>query len=253
MGAVFAAEDPLLERPIALKVMLPHAATAADSRQRFLDEARAAAALQHDHVVAIYQVGEDRGVPFFAMPLLKGETLESRLKRDRLLPAAEAVRIGREIARGLAAAHEGGLIHRDIKPANIWLEQPAARVKILDFGLARPTRRSDNLTQSGTILGTPAYMSPEQAHGQPVDPRSDLFSLGSVLYHLCTGKPPFSGEDHLAILAGGCLGAAPAAPTKPTPTSHRRCRIQGDALAGQAARASTAFGPCRRGGVDGCW
>jgi serine/threonine protein kinase len=201
MGVVYKAEDLQLRRPVALKAMLPTLAVSPSNRQRFLREAQAAAAVVHDHIVTIFHVGEDRGIPFLAMQLLEGQTLEDRLQRSRRLPAAQVVRIGREIAEGLAAAHERGLIHRDIKPGNIWLEAERQRVKILDFGLARSARGDSHLTQSGAIVGTPAYMAPEQACGQAVDPRSDLFSLGCVLYRLCTGELPFKGKDTLATLA----------------------------------------------------
>lgn len=135
MGAVFEAEDIQLGRTVALKVMLPKLSRNPEAKARFLREARAQAAIEHDHVVAIHQVGESNGTPFIAMPLLRGETLAAAMRRGRL-PTADVLRIGREIAEGLAAAHEKKLIHRDIKPANIWLEGPRRRVKILDFGLA---------------------------------------------------------------------------------------------------------------------
>ena len=137
MGVVFLGHDPLLERPVALKAMLPMLAVSPSAKQRFLREARAAAAIKHDHIVTIYQVGEDRGVPFLAMEFLEGESLDDRLKRESRLPVKELLRIGREAAEGLSAAHQRGLIHRDIKPGNIWLEGERGRVKILDFGLAR--------------------------------------------------------------------------------------------------------------------
>ncbi len=207
MGVVFRAEDPQLQRPVALKAMLPALADSASARQRFLREARAAAALKHDHIVGVYQVSEDGGVPYLAMEFLNGEPLDERLQREGKLPLAEVLRIGREIALGLAAAHERGLIHRDIKPANIWLEagEPGAsatggRVKILDFGLARATGVESQLTQQGVIIGTPAYMAPEQAQGKEVDPRCDLFSLGCVLYRMATGAPPFRGSDMISTL-----------------------------------------------------
>jgi WD40 repeat protein/serine/threonine protein kinase len=200
MGVVYQAEDLALKRLVALKVMLPSQAASETGRQRFLREAQAAAKIEHDHIVTIHQVGEDRGVPFLAMPLLKGEPLDERLKREGRLPLAEVMRIGRETAEGLAAAHEQGLVHRDIKPANIWLEAGRQRVKILDFGLARVAGGDVNLTQQGAIVGTPAYMAPEQAQSQPVDARSDLFSLGCVLYRMATGKLPFNGNDAMALL-----------------------------------------------------
>jgi eukaryotic-like serine/threonine-protein kinase len=191
MGTVYRAEDPRLRRRVALKVMNPALARHPVAAQRFLREARAVATLTHDHIVAIYHVGEDRGVPFLAMPLLQGETLGDRLGREPRLSVAEVLRIGREIADGLAAAHAAGLVHRDVKPANVWLEAPGGRVKILDFGLVSDRNEDARLTQTGSLLGTPAYVSPEQARGKLVEPRSDLFSLGCVLYQLCAGTPPF--------------------------------------------------------------
>jgi serine/threonine protein kinase len=207
MGTVFLAEDVQLRRKVALKVMRPDVARKKAARERFLREARAVAALDHDHIVAIFQVGEDNGVPFLTMPLLNGETLETRLTREGCLPVDELVRIGRETAEGLAAAHAAGLIHRDIKPANLWLEPrpndppKEPRVKILDFGLARPQEPDENLTEEGMALGTPAYMSPEQVNAGPLDCRADVFSLGCVMYQLATGKRPFVGNGVGAILA----------------------------------------------------
>ncbi|HKI34305.1 MAG TPA: serine/threonine-protein kinase [Gemmataceae bacterium] len=200
MGVVFQAEDPQLGRLVALKVMRPGLASDAVVRKRFLREARAMAAIKHDHVLTVYQVGEERGIPFFAAGLLEGESLEDRPRREGHQPAAEVLRVGREMAEGLAAAHERGLVHRDVKPANVWLERPRGRVKVLDFGLARNSRAEANLTQKGTILGTPAYMAPEQAQGRAVDQRTDLFSLGCVLYRACTGRLAFPGDDKIAIL-----------------------------------------------------
>jgi len=215
MGMVFQAEDPSLERLVALKVMKPDRTSNDLARQRFVQEAKAAAAIQHDHIVTIYQVGEDRGVPYLAMQFLQGESLDDRLDRHEAVPAAEIVRIGKEIALGLSAAHERGLIHRDIKPANIWLEGGANgrdRVKILDFGLARSlTGGSQNLTRTGLVMGTPGYMAPEQARGnQPLDHRCDLFSLGCVMYHLCTGQEPFRREDAMSTLLALALEQPPS-------------------------------------------
>jgi formylglycine-generating enzyme required for sulfatase activity/WD40 repeat protein len=207
MGVVFLAQDTRLDRLVALKVMRPEMALKAEAKERFVRKAKAAAALEHDHIVAIYQVDEDRGVPYIAMPLLKGLSLEEWLRRREQgsPPAkprlAEIFKVGREIARGLAAAHARGLIHRDIKPANIWLDGSAGgRVKILDFGLARATTSDQDLTQTGMILGTPAFMAPEQAQGQKTDARADLFSLGVVLYRLSTGWLPFQGSDVISTL-----------------------------------------------------
>lgn len=167
MGLVFEAEDIRLKRRVALKVMKPVVAARDANRQRFLREAQAAAQVEHDHICPIYQVGEDNGVPFIAMPFLKGEPLDAHLKRH-CLRIGDAVRIARQTAEGLAAAHAQGLIHRDIKPANVWLEAPRGRVRILDFGLARSISENTNLTASGAVMGTPAYMAPEQARGRAV-------------------------------------------------------------------------------------
>lgn len=207
MGVVFKAEDPQLERAIALKAMLPSLAASASAKKRFLREAKAAAAIKHDHIVSIYQVGEDRGAPFLAMEFLEGEPLDVRLKRETTLPVTEVLRLGIEVADGLAAAHDKGLIQRDIKPGNIWLEGPRGRVKVLDFGLARSANGQEQLTQAGAIVGTPAFMAPEQAMGKAVDHRCDLFSLGCVLYRLCTGELPFKGADTLAILSSLAMDA----------------------------------------------
>ena len=216
MGIVLQAEDTQLQRRVALKVMRPALATNSESRQRFLREARAAACLEQDHIVTIYQVGEAAGLPFLAMQFLKGESLEARLNRDGALPVPDVLHIGRQVALGLAAAHEQGLIHRDIKPGNIWLEttgreardrgraggdkEQAYRVKILDFGLVRAADGHSRLTQTGAIVGTPAYMAPEQGRGQELDARCDLFSLGCVLYRMTTGRPAFSGSDAISTL-----------------------------------------------------
>ncbi len=202
MGVVFRAEDAHLRRPVALKVMLPQYAANPTDKARFLREARAQAQVEHDHVATIFQVGEDR-VPYLAMPLLKGLSLSEALRANPLVPLPSAVRIAREMAEGLAAAHEKGLIHRDIKPGNVWLEGKQLRVKILDFGLARAaaaTGPNEAVTQQGAVVGTPAYMSPEQARGEPLDARSDLFSLGTVLYQMMTGRQPFRSSNTTAIL-----------------------------------------------------
>ncbi|GIW82226.1 MAG: hypothetical protein KatS3mg105_4033 [Gemmatales bacterium] len=201
MGMVLQAEDPLLKRSIALKVMRPEVAANETSRKRFLREARATAAIESDYIVQIHQVGVERNVPFIAMQFLKGEPLDQRLKRVGKLPIEDSIRIAKQTALGLAAAHEHGLIHRDIKPANIWLEAKTDRVKIVDFGLARAAEGDDvQITKTGTILGTPAYMAPEQARSEAVDHRSDLFSLGAVLYRMLTGQLPFKGRDTMSTL-----------------------------------------------------
>lgn len=214
MGVVFEAEDPHLRRRVALKAMKPELYAGPLARQRFLREARAVAALEHDHIVTIYQVGEDAGVPYFAMQLLKGESLASRLQRVGKLPVDESLRLGREMAVGVAAAHACGLIHRDIKPGNIWLEagRGPTRAKLLDFGLARADGGDVSLTHSAAVLGTPSYMAPEQARNEPLDGRADLFSLGCVLYRAAVGAPAFQGSDPLSVL----MSLAASTPTPPS-------------------------------------
>jgi serine/threonine protein kinase len=191
MGIVLKAEDPQLNRSVAVKMLKPGLVATSAARQRFLREARAAAAVINDHIVPIYHVGEDRGVPYLVMPLLVGETLEMRFKREGRLPLAEVLRIGREAATGLAAAHDRGLVHRDIKPGNLWLDAGSGRVHILDFGLARIEEENSQLSQADRPIGTPGYMAPEQARGETAGPRADLFSLGCILYRLSTGAAPF--------------------------------------------------------------
>lgn len=190
-GQVFESEDPVLKRKVAIKFLRGHLLNHGPVRDLFLNEARAMAAIQHDHVISIHQVGQDGGNLFLVMPLLAGETLASRLQREGILPMAEVQRIGSELAQGLAAIHAKGLIHRDIKPANIWLEAGSGRVKVLDLGLAEDAA---SIRQGGSA-GTPAYMSPEQVRGEELDFRSDLFSVGSVLYECVTAKRAFPGNS----------------------------------------------------------
>ncbi|MFO0822309.1 MAG: protein kinase [Gemmataceae bacterium] len=200
MGAVFLAFDSRLDRRLAMKVMLPESAAHSDARERFLREARATAKVEHDNVVAIFEASEHNGIPYIAMPFLQGCSLDDYLKKFGNLSISQIVRIGRESAAGLAAAHAKGLIHRDIKPANLWLESPNGRVKVLDFGLARPVATDGELTGTGIVVGTPSFMSPEQGQGVKVDHRTDLFSLGVVLYRLCAGVNPFTGPSVMSIL-----------------------------------------------------
>ncbi len=207
MGVVYRAEDPRLKREVAIKVMLPQFAVNPQAKARFVREARAQAKVEHDHVVAILHIADHDGLPYIVMPLLKGMTLQAALKANPRPPLPEVIRIGREVAEGLAAAHEKGLVHRDIKPANVWLEGKKLRVKVLDFGLARTTVEVEAteasegpVTNVGAIVGTPAYMSPEQGRGLPLDGRTDLWSLGVMLYQMTTGELPFGGVTSLAIL-----------------------------------------------------
>ena len=201
-GTVLKVFDEQLHRVVAIKVLAPELAANATSRQRFLREARAAAAVRHENVIDIHAVDEGP-TSFLVMGYISGQTLQQKLDRCGPLPVKEILRIGTQVAAGLAAAHRQGLIHRDVKPSNILLENGVERVKLSDFGLARPTDDA-GLTQLGLIAGTPHYMSPEQAEGKQVDQRSDMFSLGSVLYALCTGSPPFRGDSSFAVLRKVC-------------------------------------------------
>jgi hypothetical protein len=203
MGTVTRAFDTKLHRVVAVKALAPHLATSSAARQRFVREARAAAAVTHDHIIAIHAVEDAEAVPYLVMQFIAGPTLQQKLDRTGQLPLKEILRIGLQVAEGLAAAHRQGLVHRDIKPANILLENGVERVKITDFGLARAGDDA-SLTQSGVVAGTPLYMSPEQAEGVAVDFRSDLFSLGSVLYAMCTGRAPFRAPSSLAVLKRVC-------------------------------------------------
>jgi serine/threonine-protein kinase len=203
MGIVFKALDPGLHRIVAIKVMATQLAAVPSARQRFTREAKATAAVCHEHIVTIHAVGETKGLPYFVMQFVGGVSLQERLEKRGPLSLDAILRIGMQTAQGLGAAHAQGLVHRDIKPANILLENGVERVKITDFGLARAASDA-SLTQSGVIVGTPQYMAPEQARGEAVDPRSDLFSLGSVLYFMCTGQEPFRGISSLAVIRRVC-------------------------------------------------
>lgn len=199
MGIVVKALDPGLNRNVAIKILASDMAAHGAARQRFAREARAAAAVVHENVMAIHAVAEARGVPFLVMPYIRGGSLERRLQEQGPQPVDAIVRVGLQVAAGLAAAHGQGLVHRDIKPANILLEEGTERVRITDFGLARAADDA-SMTVTGVIAGTPQYMSPEQAGGEVIDPRSDLFSLGSVMYAMAAGRAPFRAETSLGVL-----------------------------------------------------
>jgi serine/threonine protein kinase len=222
MGSVYLAEDLKLGRKAAIKTMRPELAANREDRERFVREARAAAAVEHENIVPVWGIGETAdGVPFIAMPFLQGESLDARMRREPIGSPSLLVKVACEVAEGLEAAHAAGLIHRDIKPANIWLEgdlaspDPAKRVrraKLLDFGLARSVDQSDmQLTATGAVLGTPAYMSPEQARGGAggPDPRTDVFTLGANLFHLVSGQPPGHGDELRELITRRRTGHVP--------------------------------------------
>jgi serine/threonine protein kinase len=200
MGVVFEGLDPVLNRTVAVKVLSPHLLADDDARERLLREAQAAAALAHENIVAIHDIDHTAdGVPYLVLQHVAGESLADRLGRETKLRPDEVARIGAAVARGLAAAHARGLVHRDIKPANVLLENDTGRVLLTDFGLAKLVG-GETITNVGTVAGTPAFMSPEQAAGEEVDARSDLFGLGSMLYAAASGRLPFAGDSPFVVL-----------------------------------------------------
>jgi tRNA A-37 threonylcarbamoyl transferase component Bud32 len=192
MATVYLARDTSLDRPVALKVLAEHLADDEDFRRRFLREARLAARLVHPNVVQVYDVGEGERGPYIVMEYVEGETLSDELRRRGRLPPAEVVEIGIQLCAALAAAHAEGLVHRDIKPQNVLL-RPDGQVKIADFGIARSVDATRQ-TEVGTVLGTAAYLAPEQARGEQVTAAADIYSLGVVLYELLTGRTPFEAD-----------------------------------------------------------
>ena len=236
MGIVFLARDRALDRLVAIKLLTPGMAATGAARRRFAREAKAAAAVVHEHVVTIHAVDTlPQGVPYLVMQYIAGKSVQELIDRGKAPELAEILRIGSQAASGLAAAHAQGLIHRDIKPANILLENGVERVKITDFGLARAVDDA-TMTQSGVVAGTPQYMSPEQAGGEPIDHRTDLFSLGSVLYALCTGQAPFRGSSSMATLKKVC---------EQTPRPIQTFNPEIPVLAGQDHRQAARQGPGR--------
>jgi serine/threonine protein kinase len=199
MGIVFKGFDTELNRPVAIKVLAPSIAYHGGARQRFSREAKAAAAVVHEHVVPIYNVESSGELPYLVMHYAQGDSLQNRIDKKGSLELKEILRISQQIASGLAAAHAQGLVHRDVKPANVLLENGIERALISDFGLAQAADDA-SVSCSGFLAGTPQYMSPEQARGEKVNHLSDLFSLGSIMYTMCTGRTPFRGESTLEVL-----------------------------------------------------
>src|ERR1700690_875184 len=214
MGEVYRARDTRLDRSVAIKVLPSHLCDQPEARERFDREARSISSLNHPHICQLYDVGSQDGVSYLVMELLEGESLGDRLRRGPL-PLDQVLRYGAEIAEGLQAAHRCGVVHRDLKPGNIMLTKAGA--KLMDFGLAKetslrnkqpwelpaplPSHNATPLTAHGTIVGTFQYMSPEQVEGKEADARSDIFSLGTVLYEMTTGKRAFEGKTMVSVAA----------------------------------------------------
>src|SRR5437899_74933 len=197
MGMVYRGLDPALEREVAVKTLTVEGSLDEESRRRFAVEAKAAAKLQHRNIVTVFELGEDRGVPFIAMEMLPGVDLEALVRSGEELLLAERLEIVIQVGRGLAYAHEHKIVHRDIKPSNIRLLDDGT-AKIMDFGIAK--LGSTQLTKAGMMVGTVHYMSPEQVRGKPLDGRSDVFSLGVILYELLAGRRPFTGQGATEVL-----------------------------------------------------
>lgn len=202
MGGIFLGYDEKLKRRVAIKMMLPKYAENESARARFNREALAAAQIKHENIVVLYDTDEFKGLPYIAMEYLQGASLDEFLKKNPVTGISQTLRVGREVCSALAAAHKLGAAHRDIKPSNIWLEAPLGKAKVLDFGLVKWLNPQDEakLTTSGSIIGSPAYMSPEQARGGKIDHRTDIFSLGAVLYRMSTGQLPFQGDNLMDLL-----------------------------------------------------
>jgi serine/threonine protein kinase len=224
MGAVYRAHDPRLDRDVAIKVLPADKLSDPERRARFVQEAKVASALSHPNIMTVHDIGTEGDVIYLVMELVEGQPLDALIPVTGF-PVSDVLRIGTQIADAFAKAHAAGIVHRDLKPANVML-QPDGRVKVLDFGLAKLlepgagdtllTLTVAGLTAEGTVMGTPAYMSPEQAEAKPLDTRSDIFSFGALLYELCTGRRAFAGDSQASILAAVLQNEPqPLAETKP--------------------------------------
>src|SRR5438270_635750 len=265
MGIVLLARDVALDRPVAIKLLPPHLATQPAERDRFLQEARTAAGLAHPNIVPIHLVEARGELVFFVMGFVDGETLRDRVERAGPLPPRLAMKLLQEVAWALGYAHQRGVIHRDVKPDNIMIERATERALVTDFGIALGTRAAESA--GGPVVGTARFMSPEQACGEPVDARSDLYSLGATFFYALTGRAPFEGTNLPAILTKHVYETAPLVqtlrPELPAKLAAVVDRLLRKAPAGPDGRASGARAsasrrlrarPCpRSSGPSSCW
>ncbi len=283
MATVWVADDPVLSRRVAVKILREDLAADEGTRARFRHEAVAAARLSHPNIVSTYDTGDDDGIAYIVMELIDGPTLRHLIDEHGGLPVADVIRIGKQVADALDAAHRAGLVHRDVKPANV-LVPPAGPVKVTDFGIAKAAGAAD-LTRTGTVMGTARYLSPEQVNGRPTDPRTDVYALGLLIYEALCGHPPFGGDTEIATAMARLTTTAPAVraerpevsqalddvdPPLPRPPaigpvrvcgrSARRARPRparshrGDPTAGRRAGVRPERGPRRdRRGAHGRW
>ncbi len=250
MATVWVADDPVLSRRVAVKILRDDLAADEGTRARFRHEAIAAARLSHPNIVSTYDTGDDDGIAYIVMELVEGPTLRHLIDEQGGLPVADVIRIGKQVADALDAAHRAGLVHRDVKPANV-LVPAAGPVKVTDFGIAKAAG-GDDLTRTGTVMGTARYLAPEQVNGRPTDPRTDVYALGLLIYEALCGHPPFGGDTEIATAMARLTTSAPAVRAERPEVSqalddviHRCLARQPSARFGSAAAVRDALDRAR--------